>query len=254
MIVLLIIVVVIFIYLIYKLIESDVNKAQNYTQTNGGNLLYKTKGIKSFGINGTYYTNLTPADAGEFFGFVKCQYNSHDQYAVGVYNENNESIGYIPKGNKRLNHSLTEWHNEKLIAWGRLDFNNYNSRWDGVVYIPIGFGEEQIKSIEATFKIITENKELMTKKELSKTEYFTILENDKKINTNLHFIKDKNNLFFYHFPKTIIPSFSKKLEFNKDWESLIKLEEYKDLIDNLNETFRNSTLKRIEIAKENLTK
>jgi hypothetical protein len=259
------IVVAILIFIISNGNKSNKNKTQSYTETNASiniktntrteeeKLLYKTKGIKSFEIKGTYYTNLTEADAGDFFGFAKCEYNSHDQYAVGIYNENGESIGYVPKGNKRLNDSLTEWHNEKLIAWGHLQFDNYDSKWYGTVYIPIGLSEEQIKSIEETFKIIEENKELITKKELSTSEYFIILENHKKINLNLKLIKDKDNLFYY-FPKTIIPSFSKKLESNKDWESLIKIEEHKDLIDNLSETYRNSTLKRIEKAKENQSK
>lgn len=267
MILFVLIVVGILIFIISKGNKKNSKKTQNYNQANSNvnqkekivvkneqeKLLYKTKGIKSFEIRGTYYTNLVESDAGNFFGFVKCEYNSHDQFAVAIHNENEELIGYVPKGNRRLNESLTEWHNEKIIAWGNLQFENYDNKWYGTVYIPVGLNDKIINLIEETFLLISENKEKITDKELTTLEYFTVLKNHKKINLNLNLIKDKDNLFYY-FPKTIIPSLTKKLESNKDWESLVKIEDYKDLLADLSETFRNSTLKRIEKAKENLSK
>lgn len=228
-----------------KEISSSFNKIEDEK------MLYKTKGIKSFEIRGTYYRDLNETDAGDFIGHVSCEYNSHDQYAVGIYNDNDYLIGYVPKGNRRLNESLTEWHNEKVIAWGNLQFDDYDNKWYGVVYIPVGLNEKQIRSIEETFDLIKNNKTLISKKDLTTSEYFEILENHKKIKSNLNIIKDKDNLFYY-FPKTLIPSLSKKLESEKDWNNLIKIEEHEDLLNDLSETFRNSTLKRIEKAKGNL--
>lgn len=237
-----------------------VNETNTLNKTENSNLLdkieeekmlYKTKGIKSFEIHGTYYTDLNKNDAGDFLGYVNCEQNSHDQYAVGVFNENDHLIGYVPKGNKRLNDSLKEWHRGKLIAWGNLQYDDYNNQWYGIVYIPIGLSDEQIKLIEESFDLIKRNKILIASKDLTTLEYFTILTNHKKIKSNLKVIKDKDNLFYY-FPKTVIPSLSKKLESEKDWNNLVKIEEHQDLLNDLSETFRNSTLKRIEKAKESL--
>ncbi len=233
-----------------KINESDKTETPRLSnKKENEKMLYKKKGIKSFEIRGTYYRDLNETDTGDFVGYVSCENNSHDQYAVGIYNDNECLIGYVPKGNRRLNESLIEWHKEKVIAWGNLQFDDYYNKWYGVVYIPIGMDGKQIQSIEETFNFIKKNKSLISKKELSTSEYFEILENHKKIRSNLNIIKDKDNLFYY-FPKTIIPSLSKKLESEKDWNSLIKIEDYDDLLNDLSETFRNSTLKRIEKAKE----
>lgn len=92
-------------------------------------LLYKKKGIKSFEMKGMYYRDLNPKlHNGQFIGFAKCEDNSHDMYAVGIYNRDNELLGYTPKGNKRLNSSLQEWNNGKVPAWGSLYYNDYDDR------------------------------------------------------------------------------------------------------------------------------
>jgi len=47
---------------------------------------------------------------------------------------------------------------------------------------------------------------------------------------------------------------SKHLEKEKNWEKLIELDKFHDLINSLTDKFKTSTIKRIEKAKENLKK
>ena len=44
-------------------------------------------------------------------GDVIYEKNSHEKYAVAIYNQNNKLVGYTPKNNKRLSDSLNVWHN-----------------------------------------------------------------------------------------------------------------------------------------------
>jgi hypothetical protein len=118
------------------------------------NLLYKQKGIKTFEVKGMFYRNLKPAtNDGGFDGIAKCENNSHDKYAVGIYNKQNKLLGYTPKGNKRLNFSLREWHNGTLTVWGHLGHDDYNDKWYGTVYLPIGYTPEQIEKLELILKL-----------------------------------------------------------------------------------------------------
>ena len=212
-------------------------------------LLYKSKEIKSFEIHGINYTRVNDQDFGDFIGYAICEYNSHDQYAVSIYKDKNKLIGFVPKGNKRLNNSITEWHDKRIIVWGNLRFDEYYKKWFGFVYIPVGLDERQIKLIENFVNLNHLNQKLLSKKEFSILEYFQILENHNTIISYLDKVEKREELD-YNFPRIIIPSLSKKLETEKEWEKLIGLEKYSDLINELSEVFKNSTLKRIEKAKK----
>jgi hypothetical protein len=49
-----------------------------------------------------------------------------------------------------------------------------------------------------------------------------------------------------------MPTLSKQLEKEKHWIKLIELEKYADLLNDLSTKFKETTLRRIEKAKENL--
>lgn len=216
------------------------------------NLLYKKKGIKAFDIKGMFYQKLNPeTDNGEFIGFAKCENNSHDMYAVGIYNEDGKLLGYTPKGNKRLNLSLKEWHSGKTVTWGNLRHDDYDDKWYGTAYIPVGFTLGQIEKLERILKLKRENEIQIKLKEKETEKYFEILSKHREISKLLADIKNPEELF-YSFPKNLIPSISSHLEKEKNWEKLIELEKYQDLINELSEKFKETTLKRINIAKENV--
>src|SRR5690606_10577700 len=101
-------------------VESKTSNTENLPKLkyiSAERTLYKTKGIKSFDLKGTYFANLDETDKGDFFGFAVCDVNSHDQYSVSIQNGRGYHIGYLPKGNKRMHDSIEEWHDGKIIAW-----------------------------------------------------------------------------------------------------------------------------------------
>lgn len=214
-------------------------------------LLYKNKGIKAFDMKGMFYQNLNPKiHNGEFIGYAKTDSNSHDIYAVEIYNNENKLLGYIPKGNRRLNSSLNEWHNGKIIVWGGLYEEGYNDKWYGNVNIPVGFSENELEKIKRILNLKCENQNQINKKEKSTEKYFEILNRHREINNLLSALKNPKE-FYYSFPKNLIPSISSHLEKEKNWEKLLELEKHQDLISELSEKFKETTLKRIEIAKKN---
>jgi hypothetical protein len=217
------------------------------------NYLYKSKGIKEFDLKGMYYRNLNPnKHAGLFYGYAKCEQNSHDRYAVGVYNFNNELLGYTPKGNRRLNNSIGVWNNGIVPAWGSLRHDDYNDKWYGYVAIAVGFDIEKSKQIEQFLKLKSHNEELIDKKEKSTEKYFQILNNHRTIKSILNDLGNPKGLDYY-FPTSLIPSISSHLEKEKNWKKLIELENHMDLIIDLSEKFKQATLRRIETAKKTLS-
>ncbi|MDQ2180471.1 HIRAN domain-containing protein [Marinifilum sp. D714] len=214
---------------------------------------YKNPGLKSFNIVGTYFRdNVNKSDLGNFIGYVKTEDNRHDRYAVAVYTQSGKQLGYTPKGNQRLNKSLSQWHYGKTFAWGSLGYDDYNQSWYGEVYIPIGLkGKENV-----AFQTILENKMKIDEfkgKELNTEESFQIL--DKALEAlNCQNIVKKHFKFEYPLHKNFIPSLSSRLEKNKDWEQLIRLKKYNPLINELSESFRGASLRRIKKAEEKFVK
>jgi len=240
-----------FIGKIKRVNSSDSTKKSVKNKPNPDNLLYKAKGIKIFEIKGMYYRDLKPeTHAKSFVGYALCENNSHDKNAVGIYNERGELLGYTPKGNKRLHNSLQEWHDGQILAWGDLSFNNYNDKWDGIVNIPIGISENQIETIKQFLELKNRNLELVNRKEKNTDKYFEILHNHSKIK-GLQSKLDNPEVFYYSLPINIMSSISSHLEKKKDWNSLLELENYPDLIEVLNDKFKAATIKRIEKGKKN---
>lgn len=217
-------------------------------------LLYKTKGIKTFDLKGMYYQSLNPQNYnGSFIGYAKTGSNSHDMYAVEVYSNENKLLGYTPKGNRRLNMSLDEWHNGKIIVWGELSYDSYDDKWYGNVSIPVGFSANQLEKAEKILILKSENQNQINKKEKTTEKYFEILNRHREISNLLSELKNPKE-FYYSFPKNIIPSVSSHLEKEKNWKKLLELEKHQDLISELSEKFKETTLRRIEIARKMLAK
>ncbi|WP_339624557.1 hypothetical protein [uncultured Winogradskyella sp.] len=211
--------------------------------------LYKKIGIKECNMKGMFYQNLKPnIHSGIFYGFAKCEQTSHDQYAVGIYNFDNELLGYAPKGNKRLHNSIHAWNNRIAPAWGSLRYNDYKDEWYGHAEIAIGFNNEKTKQIECFLRLKNKNEELIRKQEKSTEKYFEILNNHSEIKTILSSLKEIVKLG-YSFQTNLLPSISSHLEKEKNWKKLIELEKHTDLISELSEKFKQTTLRRIDKAK-----
>lgn len=214
--------------------------------------LYKSKGIKTFDLKGMFYQNLDPKiHNGEFIGFAIARSNKHDMFAVEIYNNENKLLGYIPKGNRRLNNSLEKWHNGKIIVWGGLFHDDYDNKWYGNIYIPIGLSENQLEKVERILNLKSSNQNQINRKEKTTEKYFEILDRHIEIRNLLSELKNPKE-FHYTFPKNIIPSISNHLEKEKNWNKLLELEKHQDLISELSEKFKETTLRRIEIAKKTI--
>lgn len=216
--------------------------------------VFKNKGIKNYIIVGVkYYCNDINMDP-NIYGYVKTENNKHDKYAVCIYNHDNSKIGYVPKGNFRLNNSLNEWHDGKLISWGQVWFDNYSKNWHGNIYIPLTFNESDISDLKIIFDLLIKRRDYLNNKIINNNQYIELLDDELLITKILHENKEINisEGINFHLSKKILPAFCKKLEDEKDWETIIKLEKYKEIIDLLSDRYKNSIYNKIELAKKKL--
>lgn len=232
--------------------KSIKQKKPSKLETSEEKDLYKKKSIKNFNVVGVkhYKVNSENYSGGGkgFTGYIKAVENSHDMYAVGVFDSNNNQIGHTPKNNNRLHNSLQKWHYGKSIAWGFLRYDDYIKNWEGTVYSPIGYTSEEMEKFERVI-YLREEIRIETKNTNNTTGgYFKILEKHKLIKRDLEELKYPSDLD-YSFPANYLPTVSKHLEKEKEWKRLIELEEYDDLINKLNDRYKNATLKRIGKAK-----
>lgn len=207
---------------------------------------HKKIGVFQYDLKGIFYNEYKVI--GDFFGYAKNTYNSHDKYSVGVF-INNKLAGHIPKGNIRLHNTINKFHNNNIICWGYINYDGYHNNYNGSVFIPIGFTEEVIMNIEIALKLINIQNILFKKEDKNISEYFELLNNDNKIYELITDLKLLNTIN-YSFNRNIIPQLSKKLEEEKKWDKLVELEKYKSQINDLSLVFKNSTLKRIDKAKK----
>lgn len=213
-------------------------------------LLYKKKGIKNFAMKGMYYRDLNPElHKGDFIGYAKCEDNDSDLFAVAIYNKEGEHLAYTGRGNERLSNSIQKWHKGKLVAWGYLLYDDYYDKWEGTVYMPVGYSEAKTQQFEQLLNLINTNKTLIKEKIKSTSLFFEILKNHTQIKLILNELEHPKELE-YAFPKNVIPSISNHLEKEGNWKMLIELEKYTDLISELNEKYQRTTLNRIKKAKE----
>lgn len=226
---------------------TDINTYKNsYAETTNENSnqssIYKKKEIKQFEIKGVFYNN-TKNHSGDFIGLVKNTYNSHDKYSVGIF-YNDSLLGYAPKGNFRLHNYINNSTYKKMLCWGFISFNGYDNSQYGTVYIPVNYTDQEVEEIHNNLTLITSQKLLFDKQNKTTEDYFTILENDFKIKNSIPI-----SALNYNFNKKLIPELSKKLEQEKDFNSLLRLKKFDYLIEELSDIFKNTTLKRIEKAE-----
>lgn len=212
---------------------------------------YKSQKMRTFNIKGTYYQDITiQTTSKSFLGYIEAEENNdNDRYAVAIYDDTNSKLGYVPKGNKMLSDSLIEFHNGKCICWGEIWFDKYYDTWIGNITTPVAYNKDYIEKLNYIAELYTFNKSILSSEEINKSAFFKALDNHYVI---LEFAKNNKNIDYfsrYSFNKNTLISFGKRLEKEKDWESLIKLLEYKSLINSLAERYKNKLLSRIETAK-----
>jgi len=229
--------------------NTNTNQRRTQNEPSGRTQADLKREIKDYEIKGVFHQRLNLSDTGFFTGTAKTTYHSEDPNCIEVIRNDGKLLGYFPRGNHRLHKSIREWHDGSVKVWGYIGYEEYKNQWDGRVYIPLGLPEKIIEDIFNVFLLESENKKILHNSNLRKSDIFFTLDNHISIREVLKQFP-KNKVPYNGYPGNIIPSFSKKLEEQKDWYSLIKLEDYPDVLNEMSERFKNTTLKRIEKAKQ----
>ena len=109
--------------------ESNLSDNQRYYIGDKCIGLSPRKGYDKFSIAGVYYRDLPITMVGKFNGYAIAQIdNEHDQYAIAIYNDNEQHLGFLPRGNDSL-HSYILNDGGKVHAYGYIGCRN-----DGEMY------------------------------------------------------------------------------------------------------------------------
>lgn len=211
--------------------------------------LYKTKQIREYIMKGMFFRDLDPQKhTGNFIGYAFCENNEHDMYAVAIENKKGTHLGYTPRGNNRLNNYIDNHHNGKIMIWGHLRYTGkVDDQWIGSVYIPVGYKENELYSIEKIFKQIDET--IAIEQNINTDNCIQLLNNIIEVNEKLSVLKIQNDKRYSIKPK-IVHSIFLLLERQKEWQKLATLEKYPQFIALLTERQQKINLSRIEKAKK----
>ncbi len=212
--------------------------------------LYKTKGIREFEMKGMFYRNLSHDEYREFTGYAETEDNKHDKYAVAIYDSKNKHQGYVSRGHKRLADSLNAWHNGKVLCWGHVGYDKYSNNWFGWVSIPVGLEEIRIKEIKGAFELQERNAAILSNKNLLVPQSFQVLINQEKMKRISDNLGNPRGVY-RALPALFLTQLSMKLEKLRDYDSLIQLEQYLHLNEDVDVRYKNAINKRIKKAKEN---
>ncbi len=212
------------------------------------NELYKTAGIKHVEIKDIPETISITNGSGHFTGEALVQPTEHDKYNVNIVDENGTLVGHAEK-NRRLSNSLSAWHHGQIFVFGKIHRNGDESPVTGYAFIPAGFKPEDIDHLKLVFEKLEKRHKTLEKLDISSEEYLKILEDHHFISEILKKMGISEEVDA-RLPKKIIPSLSKQLEDEQNWDGLIKLEQYSDLINELSERFAGTTYRRIGKARK----
>lgn len=215
--------------------------------------LYKKKGIRSVMIKGMYYRKLKPEKhVGSFTGYAIPIRNKHDTFGVGIFNNDDEHLGFAPYGNYRLHNSINTWDAGKSLTFGRLWFNDYDQRWGGEVSILVG-----IEAVEAE-KIITGirkrqiAKTNLSNKDLSIEEALSLVEELIEIKADSSNVSSE--YVIVEIPASFIPRMAKRFEEAKMWTGIVMLAELEEITSSLADRNLAPFQKRLEKAQKMLSK
>lgn len=214
--------------------------------TNGE--LYKTRGIKHLELK-DIPESISPSDASiTFKGKALLSPTEHDKYNVDILDDNGTFVGRTGK-NRRLYHSLSEWHKRQVFAFGKILKSDREDNTTGVVYIPAGFNEKQINELKSIFEKLQKREQTLGQDTISSKEYLTILDDHEFISKKISQLGITDEID-PTLSKKIIPTLSKQMEEEQDWNGLLELEKHGGLINELSERFAGSTYRRIGKAKK----
>lgn len=212
------------------------------------NTLYKTKGIKKVEIKAYKENNLS----GIFRGEAKVRPDEHDKYNVDIFTYDQHLIGHIEK-NRRLSNSITAWHDGVVFAFGMtpVNSNGDDTPRKTFAFIPAGLQEKAIEEINNALKKLENRESILSKQDITSTEYLQILDDHQQI-WEVFKKHELLNEIDINLSKRLIPTLSKQLEEEENWNGLLELEKHSALIDELSERFAGATYRRISKARKQL--
>lgn len=114
---------------------SNSSNKDYYTSGYNNLWLSSKKGYTKFKMVGMHYRRLKRSDMGEFNGYAKAEINnSYDRYAVAIYNNSGNHVGYLSSGNKNI-HTLILENGGSLPAYGYISCDSSLSNMTGEVAI-----------------------------------------------------------------------------------------------------------------------
>jgi hypothetical protein len=210
--------------------------------------VYKTGGIKKVEIQEARYDR-SINDIEFFIGTASVHPNEYDKYNVDILNETGSRIGHI-ENNHHLSNSLKEWHNGTVFTFGKIQIpNDAGTSKKGIAFIPIALEESMVNNLKLALRKLKKRHSILSEHSIPSIKYLKIIDDHKFISAILSQLglTDEINT---SLPKKIIPALSKQLEDEQDWDGLLKLEKYSDLIDELSERFAGTIYRRIGNAKK----
>lgn len=210
--------------------------------------LYKTKGIKKVEVKVNQEKNLPGILQGE----ARVRPDEHDKYNVDVFSHDHQLIGHIEK-NRRLCNSLTEWHHGVVFAFMATPASDSGDVTAQKIFafLPVGLPSKDIEEIKTALTKLESRKSILSKAEIPSDEYLQILRDHQFIREIFEKLELLNEIDI-NLSKRLIPTLSKQLEEEENWESLLELEKHSPLIDELSERFAGATYRRISKARKQM--
>ena len=240
------------VWIIIKSIHSQVEE-EGKKDLEKYDTLYKKKGIRSVTMKGMYYRNLKPEKhVASFTGYAKPIRNRHDTFGVGIFNNDDEHLGFAPYGNYRLHNSINTWDSGKSLTFGRLWFNDYDQKWGGEVSILVGIGSAEAEEIITGIRKRQIAKSNLAKKDLELEEVLKLIEALIEVKTDSSHVS--NEYIAVELPASFIPRTAKRFEEAGIWRGVILLAELEEITQSLAERNKAPFQKRLEKAQKMLSK
>lgn len=213
--------------------------------------LYKKKGIRTVTMKGMYYRKLKPEKhIGTFIGYAKPIRNRHDTFGVGIFNDDDEHLGFAPYGNYRLHNSIQEWDSGKSLAFGKLWFNDYDDRWGGEVNIFVGIDKLKAEWLIAGIRERQKANSQLINRSLGVIEAQKLVESLIEIKADAS--DERNEYVEVNIQASFIPRLAKKFEEAEIWRGIILLSELEKIEPSLPERNKSAFQKRVIKAQKNL--
>lgn len=197
---------------------------------------------------------------GDFIGTVRLDYNnSHDDYAVAVYDDANIHLGFIPRGENVHLYKYLEKHTKGRahFAYGYIEKykpigigGNLDLTWRGRLFIPFGFSGKACRDLWKIRKSNTSLYKYRNNKEFIESDFFEILE----VLDNLYYLIEGYSEFSVSINggnelKSIINNQVKNFELHNDIDSMTKLKSFSFVYDSLAKTYKKKVDKLIAFEK-----